>query len=115
VNAVAGDLARKVGRTTGFTESNVEVTCGNYAQYDGNGYDTGRTMLCQSSAGMTTEGGDSGSPVYIRRNGSSGYVRDAMGVIWGSGGVFSNITYVSSELVGSGEQLFVGEHLGRTY
>jgi hypothetical protein len=64
---------------------------------------------------MTVDPGDSGSPVYIRRSGSSGYVRDALGIIWGSGGVFSNISSVASELVNPGEQLFVAEHLGRTY
>jgi hypothetical protein len=114
VDVLAGDLARKVGAATGFSESNVENTCEHVVLY-AYGVDTGILMLCQSRAGYLDEDGDSGAPVYIRRSTSAGYVRDALGLHWGNGGVFSNITHVTRELVNPGEQLFVAEHLGRTY
>lgn len=97
-SVLAGTLVKKVGRTSGQTQGTVSATCVTVPQFEalpgGGSQDTGRTMLCQNEAGYSSQGGDSGSPVFIET--SPGRVT-AVGVHWGSGGRFSSLSYIFQE------------------
>jgi hypothetical protein len=95
--ALMGEIAHKVGKTTGLTTGEVTATCADvpqflfrYGTYD----DTNRTMLCQRKARYTTRLGDSGAPVYLFY--TNGY-RDAVGINWGTDqdgqAVFSSLNW----------------------
>lgn len=58
-------LLAKVGRTTGTTENVVIKTCVRTNVFN-SGVDLVRTLLCQTQSDYTSDGGDSGSPVYGR-------------------------------------------------
>lgn len=93
-----GNVVGKIGRTTGYSEGSVNQSCVDVAQYNPWGYDTGRTMLCQARVNnMRVQGGDSGSPAYIRANSTTRY---PVGIVWGgnnSGGVISTIYHAMLE------------------
>ncbi len=104
--SVAGTYVEKVGRTTGRTKGKITSTCANLNQFDGNGNDTGRTMLCQNLVAAASAPGDSGSPVFSLESfpGGSTGVR-LHGVAWGSVGqqfIFSPLSQVDSELQAAG-------------
>jgi hypothetical protein len=77
---VVGDLAHKVGRTTGWTRAAITSTCVN-VDVDG----TNITQLCQtlaSAPSVVVGAGDSGSPVFLY-NGNAGYNVTLAGILWG--------------------------------
>jgi hypothetical protein len=83
---IAGMIVHKIGQTTGHTSGLVQYTCLDLVQYSyPEGFDTGRTLLCQAVAGFATDAGDSGAPVAFLN--SDGSLTD-MGISWG-GGAFS--------------------------
>jgi hypothetical protein len=94
-NAVVGDVANKVGRTTGWTQGVVTNTCVNTGVSG-----TRIVQLCQTFVSAGVGGGDSGSDVFGLTGGSS--VR-LLGILWGGNGagtqfVYSPISNVEQEL-----------------
>jgi hypothetical protein len=94
-DAVVGDVANKVGRTTGWTQGTVTNTCVNTGVSG-----TKIVQLCQTFVSAGVGPGDSGSDVFGLTGGSN--VR-LLGILWGgnSGGtmfVYSPITNVEREL-----------------
>lgn len=94
-NAVVGDVANKVGRTTGWTQGVVTNTCVNTGVQG-----TKIVQLCQTFVNAGVGGGDSGSDVFGQTGGSS--VR-LLGILWGGNGagtqfVYSPISNVEQEL-----------------
>ena len=94
-NAVVGDIANKVGRTTGWTQGLVTNTCVNTGVSG-----TNIVQLCQTFVSAGVGGGDSGSDVFGLTGGST--VR-LLGILWGGNGagtqfVYSPITNVEQEL-----------------
>jgi hypothetical protein len=94
-DAVVGDVANKVGRTTGWTQGTVTNTCVNTGVSG-----TKIVQLCQTFVSAGVGPGDSGSDVFGLTGGST--VR-LLGILWGgnSGGtmfVYSPITNVEREL-----------------
>jgi len=94
-NAVVGDVANKVGRTTGWTQGAVTNTCVNTGVSG-----TNIVQLCQTFVSAGVGGGDSGSDVFGLTGGSS--VR-LLGILWGGNGagtqfVYSPIGNVEQEL-----------------
>ena len=76
--AVVGSTVQKVGRTTGWTQANVNRVCIN-----ANSGGTNITFLCQNSAPLGVDAGDSGSPVFgIRQQGQVWSVA-LVGIVWG--------------------------------
>ncbi len=94
-NAVVGDVANKVGRTTGWTQGAVTNTCVNTGVSG-----TRIVQLCQTFVSAGVGGGDSGSDVFGQTGGSS--VR-LLGILWGGNQagtqfVYSPIANVEQEL-----------------
>lgn len=97
--AVVGDVANKVGRTTGWTQGTVTATCVNTGVFGSN-----IALLCQDFVENTVQivgGGDSGSDVFARIGGRSS-VR-LLGILWGGNStgtlfVYSPIANVEQEL-----------------
>lgn len=95
--AAVGDVANKVGRTTGWTQGTVTNTCVNTGVSG-----TNIVLLCQTfvSAGVQIVGaGDSGSDVF----GLAGSNASLFGILWGGNSsgtlfVYSPITNVEREL-----------------
>jgi len=91
---VVGDIANKVGRTTGWTAGVITNTCVNTGVSGSN-----IVQLCQNFVSAGVGGGDSGSDVFLQ---SGGGVR-LLGVLWGGNGagtqfVYSPIANVEQEL-----------------
>ena len=77
---VVGDIANKVGRTTGWTQAVITSTC---VDVDVTGSNI--TQLCQtlaSSPSAVVGSGDSGSPVFLY-DGNPGYNVTLGGILWG--------------------------------
>lgn len=74
---VQGEVANKVGRTTGWTEGVTTATC-----VDVLAIGTNHIRLCQASVAALVDGGDSGSPVFVLRKGSGSAVT-LVGILWG--------------------------------
>lgn len=83
---VSGDMVDKVGRTSGWTYGFVNRTCttgrpvdnnGNRIRVDGDPV----LMKCQYEASYLSQGGDSGSPVFIWKGDSI----ELVGLNWGGG------------------------------
>lgn len=81
--AQVGQIVAKVGRTTGWTDGSVTNTC-----VDVNVANSNVTRLCQSIVQFIdpadipiVQGGDSGSPVFLRRVPTS--VAALVGILWG--------------------------------
>jgi len=93
--ASVGHTVAKVGRTTGWTEGPVTQTC-----VDTNVSGQNITRLCQSFVSAGVGGGDSGSPVFLRRLEAS--QAGLVGILWGSNGagtqfVFSPVEAIEKE------------------
>lgn len=91
---VVGDVANKVGRTTGWTAGAITNTCVNTGVSGSN-----IVQLCQNFVSAGVGGGDSGSDVFLQ---SGGGVR-LLGVLWGGNSagtqfVYSPIANVEQEL-----------------
>lgn len=94
-NAIVGDVANKVGRTTGWTQGAVTNTCVNTGVQG-----TRIVQLCQTFVSAGVGGGDSGSDVFGLTGGTT--VR-LLGILWGGNGagtqfVYSPISNVEQEL-----------------
>ncbi len=94
-NAIVGDVANKVGRTTGWTQGMVTNTCVNTGVSG-----TRIVQLCQTFVSAGVGAGDSGSDVFGQTGGSS--VR-LLGILWGGNSqgtqfVYSPIGNVEQEL-----------------
>jgi hypothetical protein len=92
--ATVGQMAHKVGRTTGWTRGQVTNTC-----VTTNVSGSVITQLCQTFVSAGVNSGDSGSPVFRVTSGTN--VR-LVGILWGGSGttlyVFSPLTNVEQEL-----------------
>ena len=104
---LVGEIVNKVGRTTGWTAGTAQGTC--IDTRVGTRSPIRWVLLCTTFAGYLSRGGDSGSPVFIRRGEDSDYV-ELIGINWGSAGdvgVFSSIDAVFDEVfpeLSSGEE-----------
>jgi hypothetical protein len=81
-----GHLVAKTGRTTGWTENGVAATC-----VDTNVFMSNITRLCQSFVFAGVGGGDSGSPVFLRRLDPS--IAALGGILWGSNGTGTQFVF----------------------
>ena len=93
--AVVGDVANKVGRTTGWTRGTVTATCVNTGVSGSN-----IVQLCQTFVSAGVGGGDSGSDVFRVVSGSNVTL---LGILWGGNGagtqfVYSPMSGVESDL-----------------
>lgn len=69
---IVGRVVGKVGRTSGLSISKVTDTCLTANSFIRAGdalQDTGTTLICQAKANYTSQGGDSGAPVFSRPGG----------------------------------------------
>jgi hypothetical protein len=95
---LVGQLAHKVGRTTGWTAGEVVGTC-----VDSNVSGIDVTLLCQTFVAAGSGPGDSGSPVFSRAGGTQARL---LGILWGGGThpafgqlfIFSPISAIDQEL-----------------
>jgi hypothetical protein len=93
-NAVVGDVANKIGRTTGWTQGTVSATCVNTGVSG-----TNIVQLCQTFVDAGVGAGDSGSDVF----GLSGGHATLLGGLWGGNSagtlfVYSPIANIEREL-----------------
>jgi len=93
-NAVVGDVANKIGRTTGWTQGTVSATCVNTGVSG-----TNIVQLCQTFVDAGVGAGDSGSDVF----GLSGGQATLLGGLWGGNSagtlfVYSPISNIEREL-----------------
>jgi hypothetical protein len=94
--SVLGQLVRKVGRTTGETSGMVVETCADKYVPDMSGY----MLLCQDTANLLSQEGDSGGPVFEVTSGTNVTL---MGILWGGSTngtytYFSNINNIEGDL-----------------
>jgi hypothetical protein len=94
---VVGEVANKVGRTTGWTFGTTTETC-----VDVIALGTTHMRLCQEIVAGVVDGGDSGSPVF-RRNGGSNVT--LLGVLWGGSVDEENPEFVYSPMSGIEREL----------
>lgn len=94
---VVGEVANKVGRTTGWTFGSTTETC-----VDVIALGTTHIRLCQEIVAAVVDGGDSGSPVF-RRNGGSNVT--LLGVLWGGSTDDANPEFVYSPMFGIEREL----------
>jgi hypothetical protein len=94
---VVGEVANKVGRTTGWTFGTTTETC-----VDVIALGTTHIRLCQEVVAAVVDGGDSGSPVF-RRNGGSNVT--LLGVLWGGSTDDANPEFVYSPMFGIEREL----------
>ncbi len=92
---IVGDIANKVGRTTGWTQGVITNTCVNTGVSGSN-----IVQLCQNFVSAGVGGGDSGSDVFAQTGGNGARL---LGVLWGGNSngtqfVYSPIANVESEL-----------------
>jgi hypothetical protein len=95
---VVGEVANKVGRTTGWTFGTTTETC-----VDVIALGTTHIRLCQEIVAAVVDGGDSGSPVF-RRNGGGSNVT-LLGVLWGGSTDDANPEFVYSPMFGIEREL----------
>jgi hypothetical protein len=95
---VVGEVANKVGRTTGWTFGTTTETC-----VDVLALGTTHIRLCQEIVAAVVDGGDSGSPVF-RRNGGGSNVT-LLGVLWGGSVDEENPEFVYSPMFGIEREL----------
>ena len=91
---VAGDVANKVGRTTGWTQGVITNTC-----VDVGVLGTNIVQLCQNLVTAGVGAGDSGSDVFF----DTGSGVNLLGILWGGNGagtvfVYSPIANIEQEL-----------------
>jgi hypothetical protein len=92
--ALVGDVANKIGRTTGWTQGQVTNTCVTTGVQG-----SSVALICQTFVSAGVGGGDSGSDVF----GLSGGSARLLGVLWGGNSagtqfVYSPISNVEQEL-----------------
>jgi hypothetical protein len=92
---VIGSILNKVGRTTGWTQGPVVLTCANFGVFGSN-----VVQLCQTVVETRSAAGDSGSPVFEGENDVT-----LAGIHWGGGTlngaqviVFSPLANIEQEL-----------------
>lgn len=94
--ASVGQIANKVGRTTGWSQGAVSRTCVNTGVLG-----TNILLLCQNFVDASVDSGDSGSPVFRIDGGDDTVI--LLGVLWGGNSsgtqfVYSPIANVEREL-----------------
>jgi hypothetical protein len=97
-NSVQGEIANKVGRTTGWTRGRTTETC-----VDVLALGTSHIRLCQTIVAALVDGGDSGSPVFFRRGGGSNVT--LLGILWGGSVDEENPEFVYSPMSGIEREL----------
>lgn len=95
---VVGEIANKVGRTTGWTSGRTTETC-----VDVLALGTTHIRRCQEFVAGVSDGGDSGSAVF-RRNGNGPNVT-LLGVLWGGSVDDTNPEFVYSPMFGIEREL----------
>jgi hypothetical protein len=95
---VQGEIANKVGRTTGWTLGPTTETCTDVLALG-----TNHIRLCQAIVSALVDGGDSGSPVFFRKNEGS-YIT-LLGILWGGSTDESNPEFVYSPMSGVEREL----------
>jgi hypothetical protein len=95
---VVGEVANKVGRTTGWTFGTTTETC-----VDVIALGTTHMRLCQELVAAVVDGGDSGSPVFRRNGGGSNIT--LLGVLWGGSTDDANPEFVYSPMFGIEREL----------
>ncbi|HEX6904930.1 MAG TPA: trypsin-like serine protease [Thermoanaerobaculia bacterium] len=75
--AASGQTVNKVGRSTGWSAGPVTATCADISSSV-----TEYTQFCQNVVRADTQGGDSGSPVFIRTNKNN---ITLVGILWAGG------------------------------
>src|SRR6266545_4322703 len=83
--AIVGDVANKVGRTTGWTQGAVTNTCVNTGVSG-----TRIVQLCQTFVSAGVGGGDSGSDVFGLTGGNNVKL---LGILWGGNGAGTLFVY----------------------
>ena len=94
---IQGEIANKVGRTTGWTAGVTTATC-----VDVLALGTTHMRLCQAVVSALVDGGDSGSPVFFRDGGD--FVT-LLGILWGGSTDDANPEFVYSPLSGVRREL----------
>jgi hypothetical protein len=94
---VQGEIANKVGRTTGWTRGQTTGTC-----VDVLALGTTHIRLCQAVVSALVDGGDSGSPVFFHRSGTRVTL---LGILWGGSTDEANPEFVYSPLSGIEREL----------
>ena len=89
---MVGEVAHKVGRTTGWTLGTTTETC-----VDVLALGTTHMRLCQEIVAAVVDGGDSGSPVFRRNAGTNVTL---LGVLWGGSTDDANPEFVYSPMFG---------------
>jgi hypothetical protein len=97
-NGVVGEIANKVGRTTGWTAGTTTETC-----VDVLALGTTHVRLCQEFVAAVSDAGDSGSPVFRRKGGGSNVI--LLGVLWGGSVDDTNPEFVYSPMFGIEREL----------
>jgi hypothetical protein len=95
---IQGEIANKVGRTTGWTQGPTSETC-----VDVLATGTAHIRLCQAIVTALVDGGDSGSPVFFRRAGGSNVT--LLGILWGGSVDEANPEFVYSPMSGIEREL----------
>lgn len=87
-----GTILNKVGRTTGWSQGQVTMTC-----VRTNVFRSRVQQLCQTFVAADVAGGDSGSPVFRILKGGKDNV-ELVGILWGGGTVGGVVNFVMSPL-----------------
>lgn len=95
---IQGEVANKVGRTTGWTRGTTTGTC-----VDVLALGTNHIRLCQAIVGALVDGGDSGSPVFFQRGNQSNVT--LLGILWGGSVDEANPEFVYSPMSGIEREL----------
>lgn len=95
---VQGEIANKVGRTTGWTRGPTTETC-----VDVLALGTNHIRLCQAIVSALVDGGDSGSNVFFRRGNNSNVT--LLGILWGGSVDEENPEFVYSPMSGIEREL----------
>jgi hypothetical protein len=95
---IQGEIANKVGRTTGWTRGATTETC-----VDVLALGTNHIRLCQAIVTALVDAGDSGSPVFFRKGGGSNVT--LLGILWGGSVDEANPEFVYSPLSGIEREL----------
>ena len=97
LDPIQGEIANKVGRTTGWTAGVTTATC-----VDVLALGTTHMRLCQAMVSALVDGGDSGSPVFFREGDLDVTL---LGILWGGSTDDANPEFVYSPLSGIKREL----------
>lgn len=95
---IQGEVANKVGRTTGWTRGPTTGTC-----IDVLALGTNHIRLCQAIVSALVDGGDSGSSVFFRKGNQSNVT--LLGILWGGSVDETNPEFVYSPMSGIEREL----------